>query len=153
MPEITSQKKQIQEKISSNRYSIQRYEKQMDGKYTLLGRYQEQLEVLQSAIGNLDTVLVNLEAVENYYKNVYMLHTQERNQWAGMEFRFADMTKEEIDHQYSSCILSVETMKQEMETKWKELEDHIGELNAEILTMKMNIVELQMKNNSLRARL
>ncbi len=47
----------------------------------------------------------------------------------------------------------VETMKQEREAKRKELEDHIGELNADILTIKMNIVELQMKNNSLRARL
>ena len=75
MAQKSKEKQQIQQEILDNRRAIQRYEVQMSGVRTLIARYEDEYDDLRSAIGNLSTVIQNIEGIQTYYNHVICAYT------------------------------------------------------------------------------
>lgn len=97
MAQKSKEKQQIQQEILDNRRAIQRYEVQMSGVRTLIARYEDEYDDLRSAIGNLSTVIQNIEGIQTYYNHVICTYTGEIHQWWGSEYNYADLEFGHID--------------------------------------------------------
>lgn len=84
MAQKSKEKQQIQQEILDNRRAIQRCEVQMSGVRTLIARYEDEYDDLRSAIGNVSTVIQNIEGIQTYYNHVICTYTGEIHQWGEM---------------------------------------------------------------------
>ena len=91
MAQRSKETQQIRQEILDNRRAIQRYEVQMSGVRTLIARYEDEYDDLRSAIGNLSTVIQNIEGIQTYYNHVICTYTGEIHQWWGSEYNYADL--------------------------------------------------------------
>ena len=153
MAQKSKEKQQIQQEILDNRRAIQRCEVQMSGVRTLVARYEDEYDDLRSAIGNLSTVIQNIEGIQTYYNHVICTYTGEIHQWWGSEYNYADLEFGHIDTDVENCQTQVEDMQTQMREKRTWLEGEIETLNQQIRTYQNEIDTLVSANKDLRKKL
>ena len=117
MAQKSKEKQQIQQEILDNRRAIQCCEVQMSGVRTLIARYEDEYDDLRSAIGNLSTVIQNIEGIQTYYNHVICTYTGEIHRWWGSEYNYADLEFGHIDTDVENCQTQVEDMQTQMREK------------------------------------
>ena len=153
MAQKSKEKQQIKQEILDNRRAIQRCEVQMSGVRTLIARYEDEYDDLRSAIGNLSTVIQNIEGIQTYYNHVICTYTGEIHQWWGSEYNYADLEFGHIDTDVKNCQTQVEDMQTQMREKRTWLEGEIETLNQQIRTYQKEIDTLVSANKDLRKKL
>lgn len=136
--------------LLNNRRQIQKYEAQITQNNRLLEQYGEQYDVLRSAIGNLDTVMSNIQGIQNYAEHVFYSNTGTASQWSGEEYRYTDNAVTVIDRGFDSYYHALETMKQQLEEKERNLQDAMQDLKSSIWSLNQTIAYLQMNQKALR---
>ncbi len=136
--------------LRNNRRQIQRYEAQITRNNRLLVQYGEQYDVLRSAIGNLDTVMSNIQGIQHYAEHVFYSNTKTASQWSGEEYRYTDDAVTITDHDFDGYYHALEVMKQQLCEKEKKLQDEMQDLKSSIRSMNQGIAYLQMKQRALR---
>lgn len=139
-----------EQELLNNRRQIQRYEAQITRNNLLLEQYGEQYDVLRSAIGNLDTVMSNIEGIQHYPEHVFYSNTGELSSWSGEEYRYADDAVTTTDQDFDSYYHALETMKQQLSEKERSLQDAMQDLKSSIWSMSRGIDYLQMQQRALR---
>ena len=121
MAQKSKEKQQIQQEILDNRRAIQRCEVQMSGVRTLIARYEDEYDDLRSAIGNLSTVIQNIEGIQTYYNHVICTYTGEIHQWWGSEYNYADLEFGHIDTDVENCQTQVEDMQTHLQKEQEKI--------------------------------
>ena len=153
MAQRSKETQQIRQEILDNRRAIQRYEVQMSGVRTLIARYEDEYDDLRSAIGNLSTVIQNIEGKKTHESHVICTYTGEIHQWWGSEYNYADLEFGHIDTDVENCQTQVEDMQAQMQEKRTWLEGELETLNQRIRAYQNEIDTLVSVNNGLRRKL
>ncbi len=138
------------EDLQRNRRRIQSCESQITANNLLIQRYEEQYDVLRSAIGNLDTVISNIEGIQRYAYHVFNSCNDHAVEWRGQEYRYTDNMVFDIDTDMSRYKQSVETLQEELESRRDWIREEINRLASENWTLHNSIAYLQMQNRALR---